>query len=69
MVLLLLYAIIIYSMTMSFVWMTIITTGLGMVGLSYLLMKYNDKEYKLGETKIYFAEFKKDDPNWTAIAL
>ena len=68
-VLLLLYAVVIYSMTMSFVWMTIVTTGLGIVGLSYLLMKYNDKEYKLSGASIYFAEFQKEDPNWTAIAL
>ena len=63
------YAVLIYFMTMPFVWFSIFATGIGIVGLSYLLNLYVDERFKMNKFDLYYEEVGKDSPNWTALAL
>jgi len=63
------YALLMNYLTMPFVWVSLIATGLGVIGLSYVLHQYVTDTYGMGKIQVYLEEVSKEDPNWTAVAL
>jgi len=61
------YSFLIYFMTMPFVWISILATGAGIIGLSYLLNHYVNMKYS--GISSFVDNLQSEEPNWTALAL
>ena len=63
----LVYSLLISFMTGPFIWVTIITTGVGFVGLSYILNHYVNLKYSGIDS--YIENLQSEEPNYMAIAM
>ena len=64
---LLAYSILIYYLPKPFIWITIITTGVGIVGLSYILNHYVNIKYSGIES--YLENLQSEEPNYMALTM